>query len=122
MPEYTFICNACKDDFSIFASIREYDSLLGKKKISCPNCKSKSVTRDYLGDCSTIAGSVKKGDDELKTIGDLANRNRDRMSEDQKAELYKKHNDYREVESTTPLPAGMSRIDTKKRKKTIWPS
>jgi len=122
MPEYTFICNCCDDGFEIFATIGEYDKLVKKKKIICPNCKSDEVSRDYQGDWSTISGSVKKSDNELKTIGDLANRNRDRMSNDEKVALHKKHNDYRESEPTRPLPNGMTRIDTKKRKKTIWPS
>jgi hypothetical protein len=122
MPEYSFICDKCDEGFSLFFSITEYTKLSSKNKINCPNCNSNKVNRDLLSDCSTIAGSVKKSDGELKTIGDLANRNRDRMSDDQKADLYKKHNSYRESEPEKPLPAGMSRIDTKKRKKTIWPS
>jgi putative FmdB family regulatory protein len=122
MPEYSFICDNCDESFSLFFSINEYSKQSSKKKISCPACNSTKVNRDLLTDFSTIAGSVKKGDSELKTIGDLANRNRDRMSDDQKSELYKKHNSYRESEPTNPLPTGMTRIDTKNRKKTIWPS
>lgn len=60
--------------------------------------------------------SVKKADSELKTIGDLANRNRDRMSEDERVTLYKKHNDYKDQESQKELPKGMSRIKKSKSK------
>lgn len=70
-------------------------------------------------DLATQSSSVKKSNSELKTIGDLANRNRDRMSDDQKAALYAKHNDYKEHKEENRLPAGMSRI--KKGPKTIWP-
>jgi hypothetical protein len=68
----------------------------------------------------TICPLVKKADSELKTIGDLANRNADRMSEDQKRSLYMKHNDYKEHKiETKPLPKGMSY--KKKPPKPLWP-
>lgn len=120
MPEYTFICDCCDDAFSIFARWSELDDLVVKKKVVCPNCRSNTVSRDYVGDCSTISGSVKKSDNELKTIGDLANRNRDRFSSDKIESLNKKHNSYKEEVSDKPLPKGMSRI--KKPPKPKWPT
>ncbi|MFM7796443.1 MAG: hypothetical protein ACKO7N_06740, partial [Candidatus Nitrosotenuis sp.] len=120
MPEYSFICDSCTHKFSIFANIDQYTKLSKNKKISCDHCNSNKVSRDLIGDCSTIAGSVKKSDNELKTVGDLANRNRDRMSDDHKEALYKQHNDYKETPSDKPLPKGMTRM--KKGKKVIWPS
>lgn len=119
MPEYTFICDKCEDSFSIFARWHDLDDMVINKTVVCPNCRSKSVSRDYIGDCSTISGSVKKSDNELKTIGDLANRNRDKMSDDKKIHLHQKHNSYKEEVSEKPLPKGMSRM--KKPPKTIWP-
>jgi len=65
---------------------------------------------------TTINGSIKKSDSELKTLGDLANRNRDRLNDDQKASLHAKHNAYKEQESTKELPSGMSRIKKPKNK------
>ena len=62
-----------------------------------------------------------KNDNELKTIGDLANRNRDRMTDDHKTSLEEKHNSYKESESTKELPKGMSRIQKPKTKYT-WPT
>lgn len=113
MPTYTFVCDNCKQAFEIFLSIRDYNS-----KQSCPKCKSKNVSRDYGTDCSSINTSIKKTDSELKTLGDLANRNRDRMSDDHKTHLNKKHNEYKETESQKDLPQGMSRM--KKGKKIKW--
>ena len=40
------------------------------------------------------------------------------MNDDQKNELYNKHNDYKYKDSETSLPKGMSRL--KKQKKIKW--
>lgn len=72
-----------------------------------------------MDDVSTINATVKKADSELKTIGDLANRNRDKMSEDQKISLANKHNEYKEdYKEVTELPKGMTRL--KKQPKVKW--
>lgn len=114
MPCYTFFCNSCDHKFEIVCSIRDY-----KDQQICPICnKQKDSTRCYTEDVATINASVKKHDTELKTVGDLANRNRDRMSDSQKEELYIKHNDYKEKESDKPLPKGHQRL--KKQPKTKW--
>lgn len=70
-------------------------------------------------DVLTQNASVKKSDNELKTIGDLARRNSDRMSDDEKIHLYQKHNAYKFDDPTKELPKGMNRI--KKPKKIKWP-
>jgi hypothetical protein len=62
--------------------------------------------------------SIKKSDNELKTIGDIANRNRDKLSDDHKQALNIKHNKYKEEQSSTDLPSGMSRM--KKQPKIKW--
>ena len=115
MPTYSYSCDSCKQNFELFFYIRDY---IDQPK--CSHCKSKNTHREYIKDVITQNASVKKSDSELKTVGDLANRNRDRMSEDQKTQLYQKHNDYKEHKEEKPLPAGMTRM--KKGKKTIWPS
>jgi len=106
MPTYTFNCENCSQTFEIFLSIKEYHS-----KQRCPACNSSSVSRDYMMDCSCISASVKKSDSELKTLGDLANRNRDKMSSDHKQFLEKRHNEYKEVQSNKELPKGMTRME-----------
>jgi len=111
MPTYSYTCNNCSNNFELFFSIREYNECP-----QCPHCKSASTERHYINDFATLGMSVKKADSELKTIGDIANRNRDRMSEDEKIALYKKHNDYKETESQKELPKGMSRIKKPKSK------
>ena len=113
MPTYSYSCSKCHNCFELFSYISNYDP-----SPKCPLCKSKKTSRDYAIDMSTLNASVKKADSELKTIGDLANRNRDRMSDDQKHALHKKHNDYKEQESQKELPTGMSRM--KKPNKIKW--
>ncbi len=114
MPSYTFICYKCDKKFEILSSIREYTD-----KQNCPICNSQTnVSRCYIEDAATLNASVKKSDDELKTVGDLANRNRDRMSDTQKEELYEKHNEYKDKPSNKPLPKGFKRLQ--KQPKTKW--
>lgn len=116
MPNYSYICENCGSGFELFFYIKDYVS-----EPKCSTCKSKKTRRNYTLDASSQSCSVKKSDSELKTIGDLALRNTEKMSDDQKVALYKKHNSYKETqEETKPLPSGMSRI--KKPPKTIWPS
>jgi hypothetical protein len=112
MPEYSYRCDDCEITFSIVCSIREYQDMH-----LCDKCGSK-CSRDYLEDLSTLNASVKLGDNELKTLGHLAQRNTDRMSDDQRNELYIKHNSYKEDIPEKTLPKGMSRI--KKPPKIKW--
>jgi putative FmdB family regulatory protein len=115
MPTYSYCCKDCSAEFELFFYIKDY-----KEHPKCEKCKSINTGRLYIKDVITQNASVKKSDSELKTIGDLANRNRDRLSDDQKADLYQKHNDYKEHKEEKPLPKGMTRM--KKGVKTIWPS
>lgn len=114
MPTYSYICNDCLHEFELFFYVKDYS-----EHPECDRCQGKNTHRAYLKDVGTQHMSVKKTDSELKTIGDLANRNRDRMTEDQKQALYNKHNDYKETPSEKELPAGMSRIE-KPKIKTKW--
>ena len=115
MPTYSYFCEKCSNIFELFFSIGAYTDT----KQKCPECH-KLCSRSYTTDLATVSASVKKSDSELKTIGDLANRNRDKMTEDQKRALHDKHNDYKEKGSDKPLPSGMSRI--KKPPKPKWPT
>lgn len=114
MPTYSYHCLKCKQNFELFALIKDY-----QEKPICINCKSKKTERSYISDVATQMASVKKSDSELKTIGDLAKRNSDKLSEDEKTHLYQKHNSYKYEKSTKELPRGMSRI--KKPTKPEWP-
>jgi len=114
MPAYTFFCNSCNNQYEIVCSIREYHD-----KIPCEKCGSVNVNRMYGEDIPTQNTSVKKSDSELKTVGDLAKRNTDRMSNDHKEYLKQKHNDYKDNKETKELPKGMSRIN-KPKTKTKW--
>ena len=109
MPTYSYICEKCSAKFELFAHFSDYTD-----HPKCIECSSKKTIRSYVDDlCMTV---VKKSDSELKTIGDLANRNRDRMSQDQKIELSQKHNEYKEQHSNKELPNGMSRMNKPKTK------
>ena len=115
MPTYSYSCNKCKTDFELFFSIKDY-----VERPKCSNCGSGSTNRLVAKDAATLNASVKKSDSELKTIGDLASRNRDRMSNDQKRDLSEKHNSYKKNKiETKHLPKGMKYI--KKPPKPIWP-
>lgn len=105
MPEYTYECDSCETVFSICCNIKDY-----KSNAKCSSCGSKKTHRRYQDDLSSLNASVKKNDSELKTLGDLAKRNTERMSDDQKKELYEKHNAYKQTPSDKALPQGMSRL------------
>ena len=115
MPTYSYLCKNCQCDFELFFYIKDY--------IECPiciNCKSKNTHRRFVDDVLTQSSSVKKTDSELKTIGDLAMRNSERMSDDEKHHLYVKHNSYKDnFDESKPLPKGMTRV--KKQPKIKWP-
>lgn len=115
MPTYSYFCEKCSSVFELFFSLGNYSG----KEERCPECQT-LCSRSYSTDIATLGASVKKSDSELKTIGDLANRNRDRMTEDQKQALNTKHNAYKEEVSEKPLPSGMSRIS--KPPKPKWPT
>lgn len=42
MPHYDHSCNKCKKEFVVEMKISEVD----KKKVACPKCKSKDVSRN----------------------------------------------------------------------------
>lgn len=113
MPSYSYQCNACKQKFELFFLIKDY-----QEKPKCEYCNAKKTIRLYAVDAASQISLIKKSDNELKTLGDLANRNRDKLSNDQKNELFSKHNEYKENKPDAPLPKGMSRI--KKEKKIKW--
>ncbi len=113
MPNYSYICNSCNFNFELFFYIKDYQD-----HPSCPTCKNKNVDRDYGTDMITLNSSIRKSDSELKTIGDIANRNRDKLSQDEKISLHQKHNSYREEGIQKELPKGMSRM--KKPPKPNW--
>lgn len=115
MPVYSYLCNSCGNNFEIFYSFSQYEKNPLPK---CSSCSSKSTERRYAEDVQTINSSVRKSDSELKTIGDIANRNRDRMSDDEKRAIYEKHNAYKEQESEKELPTGMTRM--RKTNKVQW--
>jgi putative FmdB family regulatory protein len=114
MPTYSYRCNKCDNSFELFFYIKNYI-----EQPQCNLCGSDKTERCFTKDAMTLNTSIKKSDNELKTIGDLARRNAEKMSEDEKISLYQKHNSYKEQESIKKLPSGMQRV--KKPMKTKWP-
>lgn len=115
MPTYSYSCNKCHAEFELFFYIKDY-----VEKPKCVHCGSKRTSRETAADALTQSSSVRKSDSELKTIGDIAMRNTERMSDDEKAALNKKHNEYKDekYKSDPDLPTGMKRI--KKPQKPNW--
>lgn len=113
MPSYTFVCDDCNNKFELFLTFAQYSDTQ-----VCVSCGSKKTHRSYADDLTNISGSVIKSDGELK-LGDLANRNRDRLSQDEKDHLHHKHNAYKDQDLVKQLPQGMSRL--KKQPKIQWP-
>lgn len=114
MPTYTYYCSRCDKKFELFAYFNDYCPTP-----QCTICNKHIAERSYSDDLIDIACSVRKNSSELKTIGDIANRNRDSMSDDHKAELYHKHNEYKDASDNLNLPKGMSKIQ-KPKKKIKW--
>jgi putative FmdB family regulatory protein len=111
MPTYSFKCfeedGGCGHSFEIVMGIKDYED-----KQKCPICKKiKCVHRDYESD--PINAQVILGDSEIKTVGHLAGRNRDKMSDEEKDLLKKKnttHLEQRRLETNKNLPPGMKRL------------
>jgi putative FmdB family regulatory protein len=116
MPTYSYFCEHCSVSFELFFYIKDYI-----ENPKCIKCKKHKAIRKFTEDALTQSSSVKKSDTELKTIGDLAQRNSERMSDDEKYSLYLKHNSYKDDDKISKeLPKGMSRIK-KNQAKIKWP-
>lgn len=74
---YQYICDNCQNEFEIYQSIND------EPLLRCEKCDCHQLRRIISGGIYT---SVRKSDSEL-TLGHLADRNRSRFSEDQKAAL-----------------------------------
>lgn len=46
MPVYEYVCRDCNREFTVFLSIREYET---EPKIKCPKCESDNVQRKLTG-------------------------------------------------------------------------
>lgn len=114
MPTYTYLCNSCNKKSEYFFYIKDY-----KPTVQCFHCSSPDTERSYSDDALSVQSSIIKHDSELKTLGDLANRNRDKLSDDQKTHLFDKHNSYKNETPSKELPKGMTRIN-KPKTKTKW--
>ena len=114
MPNYTYFCNSCNNEFELFFTIKQYVS-----QPECSVCQSENTQRHLTKDINSQSFSVKKHNSELKTLGDLAQRNTDKLSDDEKNHLYQKHNSYKDKELEVSLRSGMNRI--KKPQKPKWP-
>ncbi len=110
MPEYSYICNkehrqwdkpiGCGHRFSIITTVRNYTA-----SPICPSCnQNDAIIRDYREDNVNI--SIALSNDKL-TVGHLAKRNTDKLSNDEKVALYNKHNDYRFQKSKVKLGKNM---------------
>lgn len=74
MPTYVYACDSCEHEFE------EIQKMSDDPLLKCPKCKKKKLYRVPQVPLST---SVKKTASDWKTIGDLADFNRDNMTEEQ---------------------------------------
>jgi putative FmdB family regulatory protein len=97
---YTFTCQKC-GDFEIVGSPSTY-----KSAAKCPTCKKRTNVRNFQADATNTAfvGLVPQ------TVGGLSDRNADKMSKDQKIDLWYKHNSYKYDEPNKPPPPGATRV------------
>ncbi len=104
MPEYYYTCEKCKKTFSTFkVSVSQY---IEKEK--CPTCNStQNVYREYQEE--GFYSSIRLSDGEIKTVGHLAERNTENMSDDELKALNRKNTAYLR-EQPKDLPSGMKRV------------
>ncbi len=106
MPEYSFKCEKCKEAFSVFLSLNEYDEKINN--IKCNHCKSKNIIRDYETD--NVTANYIKGLHECKTLGEYADKQTKKYGqykcEDMLSNLKTKKNPNTGMKE---LPSGMSR-------------
>lgn len=103
---YTFQCDNCSYILEKSMEISKYKAL---KK--CPECKKNKMYRRY--DLDNISGAVRLANSEIKKLGHLAQRNTERMSQDQIDSIYRKNNAYKNKPNSAKkeLPSGMSRVE-----------
>lgn len=84
MPTYDYECKNCQYTFE------QYQSIHDEALLRCPNCDQHKLQRIITGG---IYVSIRKSDSEIK-LGHLADRNRSRLSQDEKEHL--------EIKNTPP--------------------
>jgi hypothetical protein len=70
---------------------------------TCPSCKKRNCKRNY-SECSSVSASIPH------TLGTRADKNTDKMSEDEKHHITRENTKYLHERPSNPLPEGMSRI------------
>ena len=114
MPTYSFKCfpedGGCGHEFEVVMSPSTYTS-----EQSCPLCRKKScVYRNYVED--GVEAQVRLSDSEIKTVGHLAGRNTEKMTDEQRERLEDKSRSHLKQRSQTgKLPPGMKRFDSTKK-------
>jgi putative FmdB family regulatory protein len=104
MPEYSYSCDSCQHDWSLFCSMSDY-----KAKRRCPKCKqSKEVHRNFSED--NIYGAYSYSLSEVKTIGHYADKQTQKYGKEKVANMLADQKT-KKIEVDKDLPAGMSRME-----------
>ena len=106
MREYTWECDHCDKDFVVVCDPEKYN-----EKPECPVCESKEfVYRNFAAD--RVSPHYVNGLHECKTLGQYADKQSEKMSTEQKAEILAKQVTKKDPNSgMKELPAGMTRGD-----------
>ena len=114
MPEYVFRCDDCDTGYNLFCKVNEYDD--AKDAIVCESC-SQPMYRDFAAD--NIMGFISLSLSDCKTLGEYADKQRDKMgpaqAEERRSEFKTKQN-----KQVADLPAGMTRVDKPSGPPTKW--
>ena len=108
MPAYDYACEACGYQFEAIHGV--WDKEIDKPKILCDECG---------GICKIMIRAVHTVHMTEQTLGSLADRKADRLSDDERQHLAAKH-ETRKVGPGAKLPEGMTREKREKRTPKWW--
>jgi hypothetical protein len=108
MPTYAFICNPELDGCNQHYDVEVPMSKISEYKAKCPKCKKSVSYQDFSGQ-STFGPN--------KTLGSLADKNNDRMSDDEKKFLNLKNNAYRKKDKDISEEQVIKSVKSRKRGK-----
>lgn len=93
MPFYNFQCEQCLHTFELFMGMSDYHI-----PDQCPKCNNQGAVKRIFDGCPSVSNG------EPKTLGALADKNADKLSEAEKMALNYKHTEYLRNRPAPKLP------------------